>query len=134
MGHEHGDRAGHRLVHDLGTNPWNYCRRDCQARLSGHPGGGTRGQLEPESLKFEWMSLSCYKARNNETTSRSRPIRPTPNLSFFSCLVSWGMYNFLVPPSDDFGDWATPKEPTVGHFFCASKPTDRCPLALLLHW
>src|SRR5438046_3784234 len=63
------------------------------------------------------MSLSSYMAMNNEMTPRSRPIGPAPNLSFFSCLVFWGMYNFLVPPSDDFGDWATPKEPTVGHFF-----------------
>jgi len=28
-----------------------------------------------------------------------------------------------VLPADDFGDWATPKEPTAGHFFCASLPS-----------
>jgi len=38
---------------------------------------------------------------------------------FFSCLAIFKQYNFSVPPADDFGDWATPKEPTVGHFFFA---------------
>ena len=53
---------------------------------------------------------------------RSRTITLNLNLSFFSCLAFGGVYNFLVPPSDDFGDWATPKEPTVGHFFSLVSP------------
>ena len=28
-----------------------------------------------------------------------------------------------VPLSDDFGDWATPKEPTAGHFFSLLSPS-----------
>jgi hypothetical protein len=30
----------------------------------------------------------------------------------------WG-----VPLTDDFGDWATPKKPTAGHFFLRCVPT-----------
>jgi hypothetical protein len=53
--------------------------------------------------------------------------------SFFTCLLFPTVYNFFVPPADDFGDWATPKEPTVGHFFAQSKPTGGSPWAFFVH-
>ena len=45
-------------------------------------------------------------------------------LAFLYCQEAGGGYNLFVPLTDDFGDWATPKKPLAGRFFCAHSPVD----------
>ena len=44
------------------------------------------------------------------------------------------MYYSIVPLDDDFGDWATPKESTAGHFFSPHSILSSLPWLTFLRW